>query len=140
MIILPLLTYSHATFTYPPSSEVAMYEFIAIHAEEHDDLIWGIEPESPGSYVIMAHQVKIRLVGYHYVPNITSDNWLIYENSKFNIMATTFRTYVKDAFEKHTPTLLESLTALESKLSNEAQYHCIYNAGHMNKIYVMGRI
>jgi hypothetical protein len=139
MMILPLLTYSHAAFAYPPSSEVAMDEFIANHAEERDDFIWGIEPESPGIYVIMAHQVKIRIVGYHYVPNLTPDSWLIYENNKFNIMATTFRTYVKDAFEEHTPTLLESLTVLESKLSNEAQYRCIYNAGHMNKIYVMGR-
>jgi len=140
MLINPLLVYSIAPFSYPPSSEVITDKFIALYAESYNNLVWGLEPESPAFFMLMVYQAKINSVGYHYVPEIAPDGWLVYENNRFNSMATTFRVFAKDAFEKYTPPLLERLKVLENKLVNEYQYNIVFNTGSINKIYIMGKI
>jgi len=131
--LMPLLMYSHMAFVYPPDSNLVMLNFLARNGHGSSLVIGG---HMDVDYVMFVHNANMLVSrDYSVEVNITSGGWFSFSNSEYNIVATAYRVYVKDDFEKYDPPLTERLAVLENRLSDNPLYVKVYQADYMYKVY-----
>lgn len=135
--LMPLLMYSHMAFVYPRDSTLNTLYFSVRHGR--------------GSAIVLLHSgvhyakfagggnISLTAVGID-VPPVAQDGSLLVKNKKYDVLITSFRVYVKDAFIKQEPSLALQLAMLEGKLSDEFFYEKVYQADDMHKIYMRDKM
>jgi len=120
LLALPLTMYSHASFVYPPTSNLSFNDHLTTYGQGLVGVLGGhMELE------------YFRLINDQYDPPITL---CIYGNgfdaatlASYDTVAWNFRLFVKDAFQEYDPSLTQSLAALEKELTI-LHYAKVYDA------------
>ncbi len=130
--LVPLLMYSHMAFVYPPSMDLAMLEFLAGHGQGSTYVIGG---HAEVDYVVFAEETFLNWE-HKSVPELEmlQTDALV----GYNLIATTFRAYTKDAFVIFDPPLRSAMADFTAGLIDEHRYSEIYQADEWHKIYSQG--
>jgi uncharacterized membrane protein (DUF485 family) len=128
--MIPLLMYSHMALFYPPHSDKAMHEFIVNHGVGYAAILGG---QTVTDYYVFKFNTNLN--PYPYREDVSQEDLLTIDKRSYDIIATTFRLYTKDAFVEYKPSLISLLENLSSRLLVSSSYYKVYQADNWHEAY-----